>query len=389
MKVLEIAGTSVRRLLRDRTNIFFVFILPMLLILILGAAFGGSYKPRIGVVYVEAGALGQDLRDRIAASDGVAVQDVGSRDTALVMVERGQLEAAVIVPEGYDAALRDGKTATVEFVARSDASAQALRNTVQSAVTEQGALLRAAAFASARGTADFSAALTKAEEIQKTIKGVTVDQSTVGEPFVFNQLGRFELGAYTQLLLFVFLTSMTGSTALIQSRQLGVSRRMLATPTPVRTILFGEALGRFGVAMVQGLLIIVGTSLFFGVEWGDPWGASATFLLFALGASGVGMLMGATFANDQQAGGIGVMLGIGLGALGGCMIPLSIMKIFSPTLWKVAHITPHAWGIEAFDELILRNGTIADIWLPLTILAAFAALTLSLGAWRLRVSLTR
>ena len=389
MKVLEIAGTSVRRLLRDRTNIFFVFILPMLLILILGAAFGGSYDPRIGVVWVDTGALGEDLRDRIAAADGVDVRDVEDGDTAVIMVERGQLEAAVILPEGYDATLRDGKTVSVEFVARTDPSAQALRNTVDSAVTEQGGLLRAALLASQQGTADFSSALTKAEEIQTSVKGVTVEQVTVGEPFAFSQLGRFQLGAYTQLLLFVFLTSMTGSTALIQSRQLGVSRRMLATPTPVRTILFGEALGRFSVAMVQGLLIIVGTSLFFGVDWGDPWGASATFLLFALGASGVGMLMGSIFANDQQAGGIGVMLGIGLGALGGCMIPLSIMKIFSETLWKVAHVTPHAWGNEAFEELILRHGTITDILVPLAILAGFAVVMMALGAWRLRVSLTR
>lgn len=389
MKILEIAGTSVRRLLRDRTNIFFVFILPMLLILILGAAFGGSYDPRIGVVWVNTGALGEDLRDRIAASDGVAVRTIDDRDTAVVMVERGQLEAAVILPEGYDATLRDGEAATVEFVARNDASAQALRNTVDSAVTEQGGLLRAATLASAQGSTDFSAALTKAEEIQGTVKGVRVERVAVGEPFAFGQLGRFQLGAYTQLLLFVFLTSMTASTSLIQSRQLGVSRRMLATPTPVRTIVFGEALGRFAVAMVQGLLIIVGTSVFFGVDWGDPWGASATFLLFALGASGVGMVMGAVFSNDQQAGGIGVMLGIGLGALGGCMIPLAIMKIFSEPLWKVAHITPHAWGNEAFEELILRGGTIADIWLPLAILAGFAVVMLSLGAWRLRVTLTR
>lgn len=389
MKILTIAATSVRRLLRDRTNIFFVFILPMLLILILGAAFGGGGDSRIGVVSTDAGELARDLKDRIATADRVSVRDSSSRDAAVLAVERGQLEAAVILPEDYGEALRAGKTVDIEFVARPDASAQALRNTVQSAVTGQGSILRAAAFAVAQGTADFSAALAKAERTAKTAQGIEITQSVVGEPFAFTQLGRYELGAYSQLLLFVFLTSMTGSTALIQSRQLGVSRRMLSTPTAVRTILVGEALGRFGVAMVQGLLIIFGTWFFFQVNWGDPLGAAATFLLFSLGASGVAMLMGATFKNDQQAGGIGVMLGIGLGALGGCMMPLSIMKIFSPALWRVAHITPHAWGIEAFEELILRHGTIADILPELAVLGAFAAVVFALGAWRLRVSLTR
>ncbi len=389
MKILVIAGTSIRRLLRDRSNIFFVFLMPLLLILILGAAFGGSGDSRIGFVAVGGGELAKDLRGRIAAAEGVAVRDFDDPDAVILAVERGQLEAAVILPDGYDTSLRGGEGVTVKFVASPDASAQALKNTVQSAVTEQGAVLRAAAFATTQGAVDFSGALANAEKNTKTVVGLKIEQSTVGEPFAFSQLGRFELGAYSQLLLFVFLTSMTGSTALIQSRQLGVSRRMLSTPTPVRTILLGEALGRLGVALVQGLLIIVGTAIFFGVDWGDPLGASATFLLFSLGAAGVGMLMGAVFANDQQAGGLGVMLGIGLGALGGCMIPLAIMKIFSPTLWQVAHITPHAWGIEAFEELILRNGTIADITLELAILAAFAAVVFALGAWRLRASLTR
>ena len=71
------------------------------------------------------------------------------------------------------------------------------------------------------------------------------------------------------------------------------------------------------------------------------------------------------------------------------MVPLSIMELFSPTLYEIAHITPHAWGIEAFEELILYGGTINDIWLQLGVLAAFAAVMMGLGTWRLHVALTR
>ncbi len=389
MKILAIAATSVQRLFRDRTNIFFVLLMPMLLILVLGAAFGGESDPRLGIVSGGSGALESDLVERIEAIDGVAASRWDDRATIILAIERGQLEAGVVIPEGYDEALLAGEKVNVEFAAKPEESAQALTITVQSVLTDQGAILQAASYAESKGAGTFAESLARAEGIAATAKGLDVEQSSAGEPFVFDQLGRFELGAYSQLLLFVFLTSMTGSTALIQSRQLGVSERMLSTPTSVRTILLGEALGRFAVALVQGLLIIVGTALMFGVDWGDPLGAAATFIVFSLGASGVGMLMGATFKNDQQAGGIGVMIGIGMGALGGCMLPLAIMKIFSPTLWKVAHITPHAWGIEAFEELILRGGTIADITLEIAVLSAFAAVVFALGAWRLRVSLTK
>jgi ABC-2 type transport system permease protein len=157
----------------------------------------------------------------------------------------------------------------------------------------------------------------------------------------------------------------------------------------VRTILVGESLGRFGVAMVQGLFIMVGSAVVFGVDWGDPLASAAILIVFSLGAAGVGMLMGSVFKNDQQAGGLGVVLGLGLAALGGCMLPLAVMKVYSPAVWKVAHITPHAWGIEAYEEVIIRGGGLPDIVPQLAILAGFALVVFVAGSWRLRVALTR
>ncbi|MBE0416300.1 MAG: ABC transporter permease [Coriobacteriia bacterium] len=389
MKALVIAATAVRRLVRDRSNIFFVFLMPMMLILVLGAAFGGSFDTRVGVLSADSGPLGRNLVGRVSEIDAVVVSEWDDRDELVLAVERGRLEAAVIVPARYDGTLRGGDDAVVEFIARPDPSAQALRNAVESLVVEQGSLLRAAALAKEYADVSYSDALETAEDVAAETNGLSVRTEAVGEVSPFERMGRFELGAYSQLLLFVFLTSMTGSTALIESRRLGVTTRMLATPTPVRTILLGEALGRFGVALVQGLFIMLGSALVFGVNWGDPLGATAVFIAFALGASGTAMLMGSVLRNEQQAGGIGVVLGIGLGAFGGAMVPLSVMEIFSPTLYRIAHITPHAWGVEAFEKLILHGGTIAGIVPELAVLFAFAIVMYALGAWRLRVTLTR
>ncbi len=389
MRLFVIAGNSIRRLLRDRTNIFFVFLMPLLLILVLGSAFGGAFDSRVGVVDVGSGELGEDLSRRIRGISGVVTTAYDDRDALVLAVERGELEAGVLIPRGFDQALRDGEEATVDFVARPEASAQALRNTVDAVVTEQGAILRAATFARESAGSDFAEALRMAEELAAETQGLTIEQQAVGEPSAFQEMGRFDLGAYSQLLLFVFITSTTGSAALIESRQLGVSTRMLSTPISMGTVLGGELLGRVAVAVFQGIIIISGTSLMFGVNWGDPIGAAAIFLLFALGAGGVGMLMGAVFKRYQQAEGVGVMIGIGMGALGGAMVPLSIMRMFSPTLYQVAHATPHAWGISAFEQLVLYGGTVSDILPQLAVLAGFAAVVIALGTWRLRIALTR
>lgn len=389
MKTLTIAANSVRRLIRDRANIFFVFMLPMMLILILGSMFSGASAYRIGIVAADSGQLGEELATRIGEIDTVETSRWDERTQAEHAVERGRLEAAVILPQDYDADLRSGHSARIEFIARPDASTRAMRNAVEALAVEQGSLLRAASLAEKHTAASYSEALATAQRLAAEERGLTVKTVVIGERSPFLNLGQFEMGAYSQLLLFTFLTSMTGSTTLIESRRLGVSTRMLATPTPIRTVIIGEGLGRLSVALVQGLFIIIGSSLFFGVRWGDPLAAAVLFFTFALGASGTAMLMGALLRNEEQAGGVGMVLGIGLGALGGAMVPLVIMRTFSPPLYRIAHLTPHAWAIEGFQKLIMGGGSLGDITPELAVLSGFAVVMYALGTWRLRVALTR
>jgi ABC-2 type transport system permease protein len=137
--------------------------------------------------------------------------------------------------------------------------------------------------------------------------------------------------------------------------------------------------------MIQGLFIMVGAGVAFGVRWGDLLGASALLILIALVGAGGGMLMGALFDNDEQAGSMGVFIGLGLAALGGCMVPL---EIFPKTMQNIAHVTPHAWGLDGFAELVRRGGDITSIVPELLVLAGFAVVLLALGTWRLRIKLT-
>ena len=78
----------------------------------------------------------------------------------------------------------------------------------------------------------------------------------VGEPGMFAGFSQFTFGASTQLILFMFLTSMTAAARLVYTRQLGVSRRMLSTPTSTWTIVAGEALGRFASRCCRRVYIV-------------------------------------------------------------------------------------------------------------------------------------
>ena len=384
MKPFVIAGMNLRRLFRDRTSIFFVVIFPTMVILLLGAAFGSGFTPGMGVVDRETGPLGDELVAILEKAEDVDVKRYYSEGDLVNAVERGRVEAGLVIPAGYDATLRDGADVKLRFFGRPGSLAQQLRTTVEAAVGQQSMRLRASRFAESQGVPPGDA-IARAARAASEVSGVEIRRTSVGETLFGEGTGTFDRGASTQLLLFIFLNSLTGAIGLIETRRLGVSRRMLSTPTSTRTILVGKALGRLSIALVQGLIIILGSALIFGVDWGNPAGAALVLIMFSLVGAGAGMLVGSVLNNDQQAIPVALLLGLGLAALGGSMMPL---EIFPDTMRTIAHFTPHAWGNDAFAELVQRNGQVVDILPDLAVLAGFAAVLLSLATWRLRKAIT-
>ncbi len=390
MKALAIAGSNLRRFTRDRANVFFVLILPMLLILVLGSVFGRGFDLRVGLMAPGTGDLATAMVEALEAHEAFVVYRHDDRDTVIRAVERGELEAGLIIPAGYDETIRAGDAVEIDFIARPGQDSLSIRRTIDAILAEQMALPRIAAFVSGESAVSYDQALAQAAAVTDEVGGVQVATTVAGEPSVRRaSWGQFDLGAQQQLMLFMFLTSLAGSAALVQTRRLGIARRMFATPTPVRTILLGEGLGRFAVALVQGVYIMLGTMLIFGVRWGDPFSAILIVVAFGLVGSGAAMLMGALFSNDQQAAPVGVFLGLGTAALGGCMLPLYVMELFAPGVWIAAHITPHAWALEAFEALVRDDGGIGDVLPFLGILLGYAAAFYALAIWRLRAVLTR
>ena len=385
-KILAIASSNVRRLLREHSNIFFVFIFPIALILLIGAQFGGDFAPGVGVFQADDDPLADAITEEIQSEDSLAVTGFESSDELTEAVERGTVQAGVAIPAGVSGLAEAGTQVEVEFLARPDGAGPQLQSIVSAAVARVMTPVAAAQFGAEKTESSFDEALTVARSQTAMAPGLEVETTAVGDALFPSTLGRFDLGAAQQLVLFTFLTALAGSAALILTRKLGVSRRMLSTPTSTGTIVSGEGAGRWAVAMVQGLYIIAVTYLLFRVDWGDPLGALLILVAFSAVGAGAGMLMGAVFSNDQQAGGIGVVVSLGLAALGGCMLPI---ELFSPTMTRVAHLTPHAWALDGFAELVRRDGTVADILPELGVLTVYAAVLLVLAGWRLRQVLTR
>jgi ABC-2 type transport system permease protein len=198
-------------------------------------------------------------------------------------------------------------------------------------------------------------------------------RSKVPSPFAYTSA--------SNLVLFTFVNTLAVGGFLVRTRKLGVTRRMLSTPTSPLTIVAGEALGRLIPAFVQAVgLLAVGTFIF-GVQWGDPLGVAAVCVLFVLLSTAAGLLFGTMLKSEDQAITIAAPVGIALGMLGGCMWSLegvnSAMRI-------AGHLSPHAWAMDAFLALIYGGVNASEILRPLLVLAGFAAVLTTLATYRLR-----
>lgn len=381
---LAITGVELRRFVKDKGNIFFTFIFPLILVFVLGSQFGGSGNAgRVTISGPES-----QLRTAVAEQleEGEVAVSFADHDAMLEQVARGRTDAGLVIDDVAAAAHAAGDPAELQVIAGNSSTSTAAQQRVQVAVgnldlhqIQLGALEATGASAEEAE----QALTTAADQVSPpTLQVVNVDQLSQE----FRGLGQFDLGASSQLLLFTFLTSLAGSSTLINARRQGVMARTLAAPVSTLQAIAGQAMGRWVIAFFQGGYIMLATWLLFGVDWGNLGLSLLVLAVFALVAAGAAMVLGSILDNEGAAVGAGVGLGLVLAAIGGGMMPL---EIFPETMRTIAHVTPHAWGYDAFAEIQRSDGSLVDILPMLGVLAAMAALVLLLGTFLLRRSMAR
>lgn len=385
MNAIAIMRVSLLRIVRDRTAMFFMVVLPVLVILIVGASVRGFGTFRVGVVDLGAGTAGRQLTTALAHAPSMTVVRYGSVKAADTAVARSEVDTAVVLPAGMDAAVRQGRSVAVGVIAeQASTTQQAAGTAVRAIVAEHGGTVQAARFATAQAGGTFDHNLALASSLAPHVARVSVDARQADASATVLPEG-FSYSAPTMLVLFVFINALAGGAAMIETRRLGMYERMAAAPVRAHTIIVGETLTYATIALLQASLIVFVGAVVFRVSWGNPLAAVVLVVVWALVGAGAGMLAGTVFRTPEQATAIGPAVGIAFGMLGGCMWPLAVV---SSTMREVGHVTPHAWAVDAWTTLLSRGGTLVTIAGPLTILAGFAAVFLTLATVRLRRILT-
>lgn len=164
--------------------------------------------------------------------------------------------------------------------------------------------------------------------------------------------------AWAIFSIFFIVLPLAGS--IINERTTGVALRMLTFPGSYLQILSGKILMYLIIAMLQfAIVLALGKFLFptLGLptlEIGSHWlTLLALTLSVSVSAVGYGFLIGTIFNTPQQSaifGGISVLI---MSALGGIWVPLNIMP---ETMQTIANISPLNWALKGYYELFIKMG---------------------------------
>ena len=368
--VVALTRANLRRLFAERSNLFFLVVLPLLIVFALGLAIGGSADgSRLGLVDPDPTPMSSSVTDRMAALQNVELVEVGSASDLRDDVARRTFDAGWVVEES------DGVT-TFRWLASGAGADLEMRSVFTAAVQEAGVHEQVVAVVADDTGTDPATAEQAVTAAAGAVPTIAVDAEELGEPGQEAASIRAVLAA-GQLTLFIFLTSLNGAVYLLMTRKLGVTRRMRAGPAPVSAIVTGEALARFVVALLQAAIVFFGSMLLFGVDWRAPVAVWALCVGMALVGTGGAMLLGTLGRSEQQVGALGVMLGLVLAALGGSMQPL---EFFPDGLRRVAFFTPHAWMNDALWGILVDGDGLAQIWPHLLVLVGIGSVLLAVAS---------
>lgn len=384
--IAAFVSVVLRGVVRDPTALFFMVALPVAIIVIIGATFGGVQRLDVGVVQRDHGIVATGVVNELRVAKGVRLHSYNDLESLRRAVRRNAIAAGIELPAGLDRQAAASGTIEVPFVTNPATTASfPARNIVDDALQRVGGRVAAARLAENATGRPFLQAMPVATDAAARAPGVAVATRDVGSGRAAT-LSRFSLTAPQNLVLFVFISAAASSAAIVRMRRGGLLRRSLASPVSAAMLTLGVAGGWFAIALLQSLLIIVVGALVFGVDWGDPLGGIVLVAVYALVGTGVGLLTGALARDADRVGAIAPVVGIVLGALGGCMIPL---EFFPPTMRALAHVVPQYWAVSAWQRLIFNGSGLGGIAAPVAVLAVFAAAFLTLAAVALRRDLVQ
>jgi ABC-2 type transport system permease protein len=216
-----------------------------------------------------------------------------------------------------------------------------------------------------------------AADFKKIFSGIGIREeilnSSQGQKKLYINSVQHNVPAWAIFGMFFIVIPIAGH--MIREREEGSALRLELIPNSLRSVAFGKIMFYTMVCTVQFLLMLcIGVwgmpvfglpSLYLGVH---PWVLLPVAICISFAATAYGYFVGAIFKTTNQAMPFGAISVVILSALGGVWIPVDLLP---EAMQKVTMVSPLHWGLEAVNELILRNRNISDVVPHMLILLGF------------------
>ena len=392
IRILDITLKDLMQLTRDFKTFMFLLIMPIIFTFLFGYAFGGfgggSSDSRLPVGYLNQDErwISQSLHDTLADSDVIRLEESPSASPADLdlLVADGKLAAAVIVPQGYSQNLLADKSARLTVIADTGSSAwTTIEAELLTAASRMDGAVRTATILNdllgerAPFRYGFSQTLSAWEDAPIAVSETTSSAVKKAD----NGIAALAHTAPGMMLQFSIAGLLTAAQVIVVERKSRTLQRLLTTATRRIHILTGHFLAIFTLIFTQFVLLISFGQFILKVDYLRVPGAT---LLVAFSAalciSALGLLIGVLARSEEQAITFSLIPMFVFSGLGGAWVPL---EVTGETFQAIGHLSPVAWAMDGFKNIIVRGFGFNSVLLPAGALALYALAFFILAAWRL------
>ena len=214
------------------------------------------------------------------------------------------------------------------------------------------------------------------------IKVIATLNSSVENQGVEETTNAFTQSSPGMMVQFALAGLIGAAEVLVLERKSGSLRRLLTTSISRTKILLGHFTAMFMMIFLQFVCLITFAVIFLDVPYfSAPLATLLVTFSTTLFAASLGLLIGTLAKNSDQVIMFSLIPMFILSGLGGAWMPL---EFTSKSFQKIGHLTPLAWAMDGYQNIIIRGLGIESALLPSLILFGFAAVCFGLSVWRFK-----
>ncbi|MBW7473584.1 ABC transporter permease [Paenibacillus oenotherae] len=373
---ITMAWYELIQILRLRSVVIIMLILPLFLIFLLGTVFDNQMKPvQVAMHIADRGPLSKEieafLQDERTAGLMI-VKFASSREEVLNQLREGSVDYGFIVPEDFsEKFLAGGEAVWTAYPGRLD-------NENLMAEETAGSFLKELETRRAIMLAGAGEGLEQRTESEEIVARISTEFAGEGKA-VFGSVSAIQYYAGAYLVMFLLYSGMPAALSLLQEKEKGTLARLYAAPQPFWIIVLGKLTGTGIFAVLQAGIIIVFSWQIFGVSWGNHLGLLVlACLLTSMCAIGLSLVIASIVGTSKATQSIFSTVTVLMTFLTGGMI-----ADLNQNVLNIGKFTINHWAVMTIKRIMEESETTV-IWQGIGILAMITAVLLILAFARLK-----